>query len=246
MSDHGTAALQPPLEPIAAGTMRDCFVHPDDPALCIKVPRCVQGLKVCRREARYIARVARRYPSADVSRVPRYLGRVLTDQGPGWVQQRVVNADGTPAPLLGDCLEAMRRHRPAWTAALAEFREWAMTQPLQLRDITPGNLCVRALDDGALQFVPVDGFSPRSLLQRLLPTRRHAAACNRQQLERFALTDVDGMIGAVERAGTAANERRDGQATGVPRAPRITRLVIRTARRAHSAGAFRIRSGAGG
>jgi len=242
MPDHGPAALRSSLEPIAAGTMRDCFVHPDDPALCIKVPRSVQGSKVCRREARYIARVARRYPGADVSRIPRYLGRVITDRGPGWVQQRVVNADGTPAPLLGDCLDAMRRHLPVWEAALAEFRQWATTQPIQLRDITPSNLCVRTLHDGALQFVPIDGFSPRSLLQRLLPTRRHAAACNRRQLERFGLTDVDGMIGAA----IAANERSDGQATRVPRAPRVTRLVVSTERRATSAGTFRIGSGAGG
>lgn len=198
------------LTPIGAGNTRDCFAHPFDPALCIKVPVNAQGEKVCRREHDYLTRVERRFPDADLRRLPRYLGRVLTDRGHGWVQQRVLDADGTPSGVLGAVLDAQRyAAAPArWDRALAEFIAWAVDVPVSLRDLTPTNLCVRLDPDGELQIVPIDGFSPRAVLPRLLPTRRYAAQRNRRELDRFGFRDVPTMLACARARGDTVRPER--------------------------------------
>ena len=168
------------LVPIGAGSTRDCFAHPRDPALCIKVPRTPQGSKMCAREARYLDRVRRRFPAADMARLPRYRGRVTTDHGPGWLQDRVLDASGEPSPTLARALDRSGyADAPArWDAAFADFVGWLLAQPFELRDLTPTNLCVQGLAEGGLRLVPIDGLSPRATLPRLLPGHRVAGIRN--------------------------------------------------------------------
>ena len=211
------------LEPIGAGGSRDCFAHPDDPRLCIKVAKSARGAKASAREARYLARVARRFPDADLARVPRVRGRVLTDRGVGWVQDRVVDASGRPSPTLLAALDGdVHAHDPApWDRAVEEFVAWAEAVPLLLRDLTAANVCARTRADGSLELVPVDGHVPRGTWRRLFPDRRLAAARNRDELRARGFDAAPALLDAVarDRALLSADPPRARPTRLLPGAP---------------------------
>lgn len=208
-----------PLEPIGAGGSRDCFAHPDDPRLCIKVAKSARGAKASAREARYLARVERRFPDADLARLPRYRGRVATDRGPGWVQDRVTDASGRPSPTLLAALdvEALARDPERWRRGVEEFRRWALALPVLLRDLAATNVCARTAEGGDLELVPIDGYVPRGTWRRWFPDRRLAAERNAAELRAWGFDATDALLASVERV------RRDASRAELHARP--TRLV---------------------
>lgn len=93
----------------AGGLHRDCYVHPADETLCIKVS--LRGnFRETTREAKYYRHLERRHVPWDL--LPRFHGIVETSLGPGAVFDLVRDHDGK----VSDTLEHYLRS-PASTAA---------------------------------------------------------------------------------------------------------------------------------
>lgn len=106
---------------LGIGENRICFIHPDDPGLCIKIDRpwdegryntrrkrmkrvfmpWLADFSSNREEARFYWKKARRLGEIFYLYAPRCYGIVTTNLGPGLVFERIFNDDGTKSLRLG-------------------------------------------------------------------------------------------------------------------------------------------------
>lgn len=137
---------KPPLslvnrEPFARGAHRHCYVHPDDPAVCVKVPARVDDKQCHAAQAADLAdfRALRdRWPEAVFDRIPAIQGIVATDRGPGIVLHLYRDADGSISRPLADLI---RQHGlSAFAPAIDDWKRWIWRQRLITRDTAPYNL----------------------------------------------------------------------------------------------------------
>lgn len=194
MSDDGRHR---PLRLIGAGGKRRCYAHPDDPALCIKVPYTSAGAREARREAAYLALLERLHGDVAGRHLARCLARVRTSLGTGWVFERVRDErSGRPSPTLGDALDerAYAAEREAWERALEAFVHWSDATAVVVRDLTPDNLCVRRPLGGGLELVMIDGVGPAALVPRWLPLRAYARRRNARSRARYGVTSMPELI----------------------------------------------------
>jgi len=111
------------LQPFARGGHRECYVHPEDPALCIKIRRPDFPLTALRKEKgfprnlkplsafddnveehRVLAEYQRRFGDPVFRHVSRSYGFIATDQGPGLVTELIRDAPGNIARTLKKAL----------------------------------------------------------------------------------------------------------------------------------------------
>ncbi len=82
---------------LARGMHRDCYVHPEDDRLCIKIS--LRGdVRETEREIAYYGHLDRRKVSWEM--LPRYHGTVETNRGPGAVFDLIRDADGAVSTTL--------------------------------------------------------------------------------------------------------------------------------------------------
>ena len=197
------------LSLIGRGITRACYVHPTDPGSCVKIGHARRGRVQSAREQRYLELLARRYPDDDLAHVARGRGRLSTSHGTGHVFERVMDEAPTGAPTLSPTpsptlllaldAAALRAERSTWEAALGEFRAWARTTAVVLRDLTPPNVCAKRLADGALRLVVVDGIGPRGTVPRLLPTLAYAHRRNAASLGTYGFDTPDTLAERCDR-----------------------------------------------
>ncbi len=159
-------------EPFAKGTKRHCYVHPANPALCIKVPARA-GDPQCRREQMtdlkdYAA--LKKRGGAVFDHIAAVEGVVDTDLGPGIVCVLCRDADGS----ISSTLTAIVRERgltPSIVRAIGELKEWLRAHRILTRDTGPSNMVAVRLDCDKWKLVIIEGLSnPKyRLLTRLQP-----------------------------------------------------------------------------
>ena len=88
---------------IGKGTHKKCFVHPQDPSLCVKVAYNELGKRDLNREVKYLSGGYRRKHISTI--LPRFYGTVQTSLGEGYVVDFLKNADDTPCLSLKTWLE---------------------------------------------------------------------------------------------------------------------------------------------
>lgn len=93
-------------QPIGTGRHRMCFVHPNNPAQCIKIlfNKESGGEKEVKRELAYYQHLQAR--GIDWSGLPKYLGSIDTDMGVGHIFDFICDGDGSPSKALSDYLES--------------------------------------------------------------------------------------------------------------------------------------------
>ena len=157
---------------IGRGSKRDCYAHPGNPDLCIKVPRHPD-----RADAQQPS-IVEWYCATALDRrgVPfrhraRCYGWVETDRGTGLVMERVRNRDGAPALTL---YEAVHKHGLAMeqiACLFAELKRWVLTNAVPVTDLNSGNLLVRHTDNRAY-LVLVDGIGGQKVKFKFVFYRR--------------------------------------------------------------------------
>lgn len=137
---------QPPLslggrDPFAIGGYRHCYVHPDDPDLCVKVParvddrRCHAAQRMDLEDQRLLRA---HWPGTVFDRIPPIRGTVETDRGTGIVMPLYRDADGRISRSLDGL---MREHGPAaFAPAIDDWKGWLRRQGLITRDTGPYNI----------------------------------------------------------------------------------------------------------
>lgn len=220
----GTLALRG-LRPFASGGNRWCFVHPDDPAICVKVAhpevsltdkRRRKGLKgrlkparsfdENRQEQQTLITLEQQIGPAFNEHVPRYLGMVETDMGPGIQVQLIRSRDDSIALPLKQYLWEQGRTADL-DQALAEFSVFWIEHRIPSRSLLLHNIVVE--DRGGpepLKLWVIDGLGNADLL----PLARWSRRLARRKAAR-KVRDLEARIESLlEKRRTGADPGRHG------------------------------------
>jgi hypothetical protein len=159
---HGAAGDSPLVltELVGDGNDRECWRHPRDRALCVKVAKPEQERAQNDIDFHYGRYLARR--NVHGPHLTRMHGWVCTDHGRGLVFDLVQEPDGSPSPSL---LQALRDGRITHAQAVAlvdEAFDWLIAHRVILADYGLNNLLVRQGADGRRHLVFVDGLGARN------------------------------------------------------------------------------------
>ncbi|MEE2730023.1 MAG: YrbL family protein [Pseudomonadota bacterium] len=170
-------------KPFAKGGNRLCFVHPENPARCIKVRKPNFTLVDLRRtkgfpknlrplssfddnkeEYEVMKKLERRYGEALFQHVSRCFGMVETDMGKGIESELVRNADGRIAFSLKQQLFEVGL-TPDLIAAIDQFCEFWESYCIPSRQLLPHNLVVQCNSDGSVKrLVAIDGLGDPTII----------------------------------------------------------------------------------
>ena len=148
--------LRPPAK-IAGGKLRDCYMHPQDDNLVVKV--------ACRDDAahhranlhewRHYQYLSKRH--GPLNFIPRYFGLVPTSLGQGLVVECIRNADGVIAPTLHALLTSGQPiDFNAVIDVLNGFCSELVTRNIQLFDLNLKNIAMRIAQGDRYQPVAID------------------------------------------------------------------------------------------
>ena len=140
---------------IGKGLHRECYVHPDDPARCVKV--VVAGtIDENHREAAYYAQLARRGISWEM--LPRFHGLEQTTLGEGAIFDLVRDHDGPVSHTLAHYLvsrQLTEQHAAALQVALVNLKNYLLENRIITMTLKPKNILFQqyTADDGRLVIV---------------------------------------------------------------------------------------------
>jgi hypothetical protein len=208
---------------IAAGNTRDVYLHPDDPALLIKVVRAsaiekrygsgAPWYKSRRRRYGHLIAVLREVREQLAVHVnggphPRFLQKIVgfveTDLGMGLVVEAVRSRDGGSAPTVATLASKGLMDGPK-LEALDRFLEEVVASPAIVADLNPFNVVYSDAPPHEPHFVLIDGIGHKNLV----PLERMSSAINRwskvRKVARFREMLAERMAnqgkGAVQGAG---------------------------------------------
>ena len=150
---------------VGKGLHRECYVHPEDETLCVKV--VVNGDdKETKREKAYYKRLLKQ--NNKFTCVPRYHGDVKTDKGIGGVFDLVRDFDGAVSKTLEYYLES-----PALVAeklndiydALETLKAELLEQGVVTMTIKPKNIVYKLGEDGKGKLIIIDNIGSSSFLR---------------------------------------------------------------------------------
>lgn len=182
----------------AAGSERDVYLHPSDKSLLVKIINRSRinepGRKrpwhkrLLREDAHcvfiselieYVATTVRQgLPHGNIL-MARISGLVLTSQGLGLVVERIVDAQGHPAPTLKQVV-AQQGFGPELQGRLQAFFRDLIDAHVIFNDVSARNIVVGFNASGREGLYLVDGFGPK----QLLPLYAWSKALNRRRLLR--------------------------------------------------------------
>lgn len=165
---------------IGKGLHRECYRHPENPALCIKV--VYNGNQdETRREQGYYRLLKKR--RIDWRLLPRYHGTVETNRGTGAVFDLIQDFDGNSAKSLEFYLESEERtekHQSILAQALAELRYYLLEQCIVTMTLKPKNIVYRRLSNRSGELVIVDNIGNSDFI----PISSYVPAFARRKIQR--------------------------------------------------------------
>jgi hypothetical protein len=200
---------------LGKGRTRECFRHPCDASLCIKVDYHDKGCCQTSKEAQYYQKLRRLKPGLEYDFIPRFHGMVETNRGAGGVFDLVRDDNGQVSRTLGECLRdgTVVRERQLCEKALDQFLGRLMETGVILRDLNPGNLSARRLADGSIQLVAIDGIGHRDLI----PLCDYFPwIARRKQARHIARKDMGSIQSLLDRAERMARRNAGRQAQERP------------------------------
>ena len=173
--------------PFASGTKRDCYIHPNDPDLIIKVIPAHKSIEVLHSSKIWIRRMLQTPESMDANRGERekfeklgkkfenlresipnlveYRGQVQTDLGEGLLFRAIKNYDGAISESLGSAAKTGGYVRASLLGALQSL-ESVQGDGSIYNDLGIDNLVVEILDSSHSKYKLwiIDGINCRSLI----------------------------------------------------------------------------------
>ena len=203
--------------PFAQGGNRLCYVHPERPDVCIKVPRTDVDLAAKRRrkglkgrlklarsfddnrvDAQTLQDLHARFGPKLADHVPRFLGWVDTDLGAGVTVDLIRDAGGAIATPLKQFIWE-RGVETALNVAIDELTAFWIEYSVPSRELLLHNVVAQRRDDSALRLVVIDGLGNSDLLpfsrwSSSLARKKsiRKAARLRQRIDKLLQTKVDG------------------------------------------------------
>jgi len=155
---------------VGKGFHRECYVHPDNERLCIKV--VVNGDdKEVRREQAYYRFLQKRGIAWDM--LPKFHGEVETNLGSGAVFDLIRDADGKVSRTLQQCIDTeyiavLNQH--GLQQSLQRLKEYLLAENIITMTIKPKNIAYQQRDNqssvcilidniGNSDFIPISSYS---------------------------------------------------------------------------------------
>lgn len=150
---------------VGKGLHRECYVHPEDERLCVKV--VVNGDdKETKREKAYYKRLTKQ--NNKFSCLPKYYGDVKTDKGSGGVFDLIRDADGSVSKTLEYYLESpevVAENMNEIYDALETLKAELLEQGVVTMTIKPKNIVYQLGEDGKGKLIIIDNIGSSSLLR---------------------------------------------------------------------------------
>ena len=138
------------------GRRRLVYAQPEDPALCIKVPRNGrQGELQQQREIRYYRQLQKKGIPFD--HISRYLGTVETSVGTGYVYEAVRDADGRISDRFKELILHGKGEVADYLRIMQKLEDYLFDNLILFYDMGPSNILCRRDAKGVLEPVIVDG-----------------------------------------------------------------------------------------
>jgi PhoP regulatory network protein YrbL len=141
---------------IGTGTTRDCYTHPDEGEMCIKIAK-PGNYKRCKREMKYFECLLKRNISWEM--LSEFYGVVETDQGPGFVFCLVRDYTGEVSRTLDDCLMSESEAVDVETLmnAIDDLKKYLFDERIVVRDPKSWNIMYQKTSEEGRKLVIVDG-----------------------------------------------------------------------------------------
>ncbi len=141
---------------VGKGLHRECYIHPDDEQLCIKV--VVAGdLSESKREQSYYKLLQKRGISWDI--LPRYHGVIETNMGAGAVFDLIRDFDGEVSKTLEYYLAAEqldKAENPGLSQAISVFKQELHRQSIITMTLSPKNIMYKKTSSNEGRLVLID------------------------------------------------------------------------------------------
>jgi len=143
-------------EKFGKGLHRECFVHPDNDNLCIKVVT-YGNQQETKREQGYYKQLQKRNIAWDL--LPKFHGNVETTMGPGAVFDLIRDPDGQISKTLEHYLDDqdfVQTHRQQLDSALAELRQYLLKYNIMSMAMKPKNILYQLSKSGQGKLFIID------------------------------------------------------------------------------------------
>jgi len=165
---------------VGRGLHRECYAHPMNSDLCVKV--VVAGNSdENRREAAYYQRLSRRGISWEM--LTRFHGLVETSLGEGAVFDLVRDSDGSVSKTLASYLECdalTSLHRQVLVQAMQNLKEYLLLNRVVTMTLKPKNILLQLNPAGDGKLVIVDNVANSDFI----PITNYSARLARRKIER--------------------------------------------------------------
>lgn len=166
---------------IARGLHRECYQHPSDPALCIKVVVNGDDTETLREQAYY---QHLKQHLTDWQSIPYFHGEVQTDKGLGAVFDLIRNVDGTVAKTLKHYLDdpaLYKQYENILKTALQTLYQYQVEHNVLTMSLKPYNLLLQ-LDESQTQgkIYIIDGLGN----SEFLPLANHLRLLGKAKIRR--------------------------------------------------------------
>lgn len=180
-------------EVVAAGSTRNVYRHPHDPALLVKVirPAAIEQkfgsgapwYKFKRRRYRHLIAYLREIREqiamhaiggAHPPFLQKIVGFVETDLGMGFAVEAVRGRDGNFAPTLAELIRR-GQYGPRVREMLDRFLDELLSSPVIVADLNPSNVVLGYTPERGEHFVMIDGIG----FKNVIPLERMSAYVNR-------------------------------------------------------------------
>ena len=149
---------------VGTGHHRECYRHPEDSNLCIKI--AVSGnSKEIKREKKYYRRLEKRGVSWDL--IPRYYGEIETNMGSGSVFDLVFDHDGAISKNLKHYLssnELTEANYSQLSNALDLLKNYLLQHRIITMTLNPNNVLCKKLASGSLRLYVIDNIGNSVLI----------------------------------------------------------------------------------
>ncbi|RLA48020.1 MAG: hypothetical protein DRR06_00870 [Gammaproteobacteria bacterium] len=149
---------------IGKGLHRECYVHPQDKNLCIKVA-VNENIKETQREQKYYRFLKRKNICWDM--LPKFYGNIDTNMGSGAVFDMIRNHDASVSKTLEhylDSNENTESHYAGLVQSLALLKAYLLTENIITMTIKPKNILYQELDAENGRLFIVDNIGNSDLL----------------------------------------------------------------------------------
>ncbi|MHB0774451.1 YrbL family protein [Halomonas sp. WWR20] len=164
---------------IGRGTERECYRHPQNSSLCIKVTHNHENDKQQNaKDYAYFKRLERR--RVDWSHLPRCHGWVETDRGPGLAFDLVQDSHAQPLPSLKQLLASKRLDLKELHPALDRLHRYLRDNRIFISDLRDSNIVADIAQPGTPNLYIIDGVGDRDFIK----LAAHVAPLGRRKVDR--------------------------------------------------------------